>query len=161
MKGGPSKKIVVPHKIWAETWLGLRARGHGKTESAAIWGGKRDSSAETVEAVYFLDDLPGRVQFSGYHRVPEKALELLFNQLQRDRRVIVGDIHTHPGDWVDLSALDKNNPIEFRKGLHAIVLPTYALPEPSLSIAGVHEYKGGGRWRILSQRAKKKVITLI
>jgi hypothetical protein len=161
IRGAPSRKIVIPEKIWVQTWLGLRVRGRGKVESAAIWGGKRDALTETVEAVYFLDDLAGRVQFSGYHRVPEKALAQFFSQLQRDRRVIVGDIHTHPTRWVDLSDLDKDNPIEFRKGLYAIVLPSYAIPEPSLTLAGVHEYKGNGRWRALSQRAKRKLFTFV
>ena len=161
IRAAPSGKIILPESIWIQTWLGLRKRGHGKVESAAIWGGKRSGKTETVEAVYFLDDLPGHVQFSGYHRLPESDLATLFRQLQQDQRVIVGDIHTHPGRWVGLSGLDKANPIEFRQGLYALVLPSYAVPEPSLVQAGVHEYKGNGRWIMLSQRAKKKVINIV
>jgi len=157
----PSRKIVVPEEIWTQTWLGLRERGCGRVESAAVWGGRRDASTETVEAVYFLDDLVGRIQFSEYHRVSVKALANLFGQLQQDRRVIVGDIHTHPTCWVGLSELDEANPIEFRKGLFAIVLPSYAMCSPSLASAGVHEYKGDGRWLTLSQNAKKKFITFV
>jgi hypothetical protein len=154
--GAPSKTLLVPEKIWVQTWLGLRKRGRGKVESAAIWGGRREGSTEIVEAVYFLDDLAAHIQFSGYHKIPARALAELFNKLRQDRRVIVGDIHTHPSDWVGLSGLDKTNPIEFRKGIYAMVLPSYALPEPSLKSAGVHEYMGNGRWRELSQKAKKK-----
>jgi hypothetical protein len=159
--GEPKKTLVVPKKIWVETWLGLRKRGRGKVESAAIWGGKREGSKEIIEAVYFLDDLAGHIQFSGYHKIPETALAELFDKLHQDRRLIVGDIHTHPSDWVGLSGLDKANPIEFRKGICAVVLPSYAVSEPSLKSAGVHEYVGDGRWRELSQKAKKKYFKFI
>ena len=154
-----NKRIVVPNEVWVQTWLGLQKRGKGKVESAAVWGGKRDDLSEIVEAVYFLDDLVGRFQHRGYHFVPPEALAQLFAQLQRDRRVIVADIHTHPTGWVGLSALDKSHPIEFRPGLHAIVLPSYAQSTPSLSLAGVHEYEGGGKWRILTDKMKEAVFT--
>lgn len=158
IRAASDKKIVIPEELWMQTWLGLRARGLGKVESAAIWGGRRDSLTETVEAVYFLDDYIGRLQRSGYHRVSVGALAELFAQLQRDRRVIVGDVHTHPSDWVGLSALDQENPIEYRKGLYAVVLPSYGRPSPSLSLAGVHVYEGDGCWRMLPQRTKKRIF---
>ena len=161
IKGVPDKKLFVPEKIWTETWLGLRSRGRGEVESAAIWAGKREAATETAEAVYFLDDLAGHVQDSGYHRVPEEALAELFGRLQRDKRVIVADVHTHPSEWVGLSGLDKRNPIEFRKGLYALVLPSYAMPKPSLNPVGMHEYLGNGKWRTLSKRAKKKTLLII
>jgi hypothetical protein len=97
-----------------------------------------------VEAVYFLDDYAGGEQCRGYHRVPVEALTEFFATLQQQRQVIIADIHTHPGNWVGLSALDEDNPIEYRVGLPAIVLPSFALPRPSLSISGVHIYKGNG-----------------
>ncbi len=155
----PNRKIVISEELWLQTWLGLRARGSGKVESSAVWGGKRDDSTETVEAVYFLDDWDGGCQEAAYHCVSPEALEQLFRRLKEERKVLVGDIHSHPTEWVGLSPLDKANPIEFRKGLYAIVLPRYALPSPALSSAGVHEYAGNGRWRALSQKAKKELFT--
>ncbi len=155
------RRLIVPRELWDQTWLGLRSRGRGKVESAAIWGGKRDDVSETAEAVYFLDDLAGHFQHRGYHYVPPKALARLFAQLQRDGRVIVADIHTHPTAWVDLSELDKEHPIEFRPGLHALVLPSYAIPAPSLRLSGVHEYEGDGQWRTLSRKEKQAVIMFV
>jgi proteasome lid subunit RPN8/RPN11 len=161
IKAEPLRRVIIPEKIWAETWLGLRQRGGGMVESAAVWGGRREESNEIVEAVYYLDDLAGNIQRTGYHRVSTKALEKFFNQLHKDRRVIVGDVHTHPTHWVGLSEIDRDHPIEFRKGLYAVVLPSYAIPAPSLQSAGVHQYKGDGRWRMLRQSEKKKVFTFI
>lgn len=156
--GAPDKKIIIPENLWVETWLGLRVRGRGKVESAALWAGKRNASAETVEGVYFLDDFAGRVQDAAYHCVPPRALAEVFARLQQDRRVIVGDIHTHPTRWVGLSQLDQEHPIEFRKGLYAVVLPSFAMPSPSLDSTGVHEYLGDSEWRTLSRRAKKHLF---
>jgi hypothetical protein len=161
IRAAPGKSIVIPEKIWTETWLGLRQRGKGIVESAAVWGGRRDDTNEIVEAVYFLDDLADSIQRKGYHRVSTQALEKFFNQLHADRRVIVGDVHTHPTRWVGLSDIDKDHPVEFRKGLYAVVLPSYAIPAPSLESVGVHQYKGDGRWRSLAQREKKKVFAFI
>lgn len=151
----PVRRIVVSTKLWLDTWLGLRQRGGGRVESAAVWGGRRDVLGEVVEGVYFLDDLPGGLQRSAFHRVSSRATAELFSDLQRDRRLIVADIHTHPTGWVGLSGLDQANPIEFRNGLYALVLPSYGIPSPSLAIAGVHEYLGKGKWRELSQSQKR------
>jgi len=159
IKAVPNKKIVIPEKLWLETWLGLRMRGKGKVETAAVWGGKRNETEEVVEAVYFLDDYHGGVRFARYHKVSTEALEQLFNKLHRERRVIVGDIHTHPGPWVGLSDLDMENPIEFRRGLCAVVLPRFGLPEPSLDFAGVHLYEGDGEWRSLTQKEKQLIFS--
>jgi hypothetical protein len=163
MKVGPNKnkKIVISEKLWIDTWLGLRARGQGRVESAAIWGGKRDDTTEVVEAIYFLDDYADSVQFPGYHQVSTKSLATLFERLRQERRLIIGDVHTHPTSWVGLSKLDKEHPIEFRCGLYAIVLPSFALPSPSLSLAGVHVYEGDGQWRSLSQSSKELVFSFI
>ena len=153
--------ITISEELWINTWEGLRKRGRGAVESAAVWGGKRDHLSETVEKVYFLDDFSGGVQFAEYHRVSIEALERLFAQLRGEKRVIVGDIHTHPGDWVGLSEIDQANPIEFRKGLCAIVLPHFGLPTPSLSAVGVHIYQGEGRWETLSGELKASAVRIL
>lgn len=153
-----SRTIHVARTIWEETWDGLRRRGGGENESAAVWGGRRSDDAEHVKAVYFLDDYAGGERCAGYHRVPVSALTEFFATLHEQRQVIIADIHTHPGDWVGLSALDEENPIEYRVGLPAIVVPRFGLPRPSLSLCGVHIYKGNGRWQTLTGRRKKELF---
>jgi hypothetical protein len=136
----------------------LHERGNGIFESTAVWAGVRDGWVETIDTIYFLGDFVGRVQCRGYHSVPAKALELLFEKLQQGRRLIIGDVHTHPTDWVGLSRIDQANPIEFRRGVLAVVLPAFAKPEPSLESAGVHEYRGNGMWRTWSHAKKEQVF---
>lgn len=150
--------IHIPHEIWLRTWGGLRTRGAGIKESAAVWAGSRQNDLERVDGVYFLDDYAGGEQHRAYHRVPVEALARFFADLRRDRRVILADLHTHPGSWVGLSPLDKENPIEFRKGLPAIVLPCFAQGKPSFGNCGVHLYEGEGRWRRLAQCDKNRLF---
>jgi hypothetical protein len=157
----PKRKICVPASIWASTWNGLKIRGEGVTESAAVWAGYQSGNVERVNEVYFLDDYAGGVQRSGYHRVAVQALTQLFLTLQDRKQVIIADIHTHPTHWVGLSPLDEENPIEFRVGLPAIVLPRFAQPQPALSIAGVHIYKGEGKWRTLKGARKQQLFEFI
>lgn len=161
MKDAPRRTIVLPRRLWTETWLGLRERSCGKVESAAVWGGQRDDLSEVVHQVYFLDDLSGKIQLPGYHRVPESSLARLFELLKGNRHQIVGDIHTHPGPWVGLSSLDKRNPIEFRIGLFALVLPSFAIDEPSIEATGVHQYSGSGIWRTLAKEEKNVVFKFV
>jgi hypothetical protein len=158
MAAPDKRRVAVPSCIWNDTWIGLRLRGQGRKESAAVWAGCRHNNDERVEAVYFLDDYAGGEQCRGYHRVDVEALTEFFVTLQRQKQVIIADIHTHPTDWVGLSPLDESNPIEFRVGLPAIVLPSFAEPEPSWSISGVHIYRGNGRWRTLDQLQKEELF---
>jgi hypothetical protein len=157
--GAQNRKILIATSQWEMTWSGLRDRGHGNVESVAVWAGKRDGTTEIVEGIYFLNDFSGGLQHRGYHFVPPEALAKLFAQLQKDRRVLIADVHTHPTSWVGLSEIDKEHPIEFRPGIHEIVLPSFALPDPSLQAAGFHEYKGNGKWRTLSKKEKTILIT--
>src|SRR6266404_5755558 len=96
------RKMYVPTGTWAATWSGLRSRGAGGKESAAIWAGRRSDGLEHVDEVYFLDDYAGGEQRRGYHRVHVEALTEFFAALQRRRQVIIADILTHPTDWVVL-----------------------------------------------------------
>ncbi|MFN7138214.1 MAG: hypothetical protein ACK4UN_02625 [Limisphaerales bacterium] len=114
-----------------------------------------------MEALYFIDDIPGGFGEAGYHYTPTENLATLFSQLERDKRVIIADVHTHPGKWVGLSKIDMENPIEFRRGLPAIVLPHFAAGSPSLARCGVHEYLGRGEWRELSIRQKNKLFRFV
>jgi hypothetical protein len=161
MKNEQNRKILISAAHWNETWLGLRDRSTGGVESVAVWAGKRISAEETVQGVYFLDDCEDGIQHARYHQVSPETLAALFDRLRNDRRVIIGDVHTHPSRWVDLSDLDKENPIEFRRQVLAVVLPEYAKSNPSLASAGIHEYLGDGHWKTLSLVEKHQLITFI
>lgn len=154
------KPIVVARELWVETWVGLRNRGKGLRESACIWGGRREGDADSAQSVIFLDDLPGVHAGARYHQMSRPTIDALFRILRDRREMIVTDIHTHPGDWVDLSPTDAEHPIEFRRGLPALVIPYFAKSAPTTDGLGLHEYLGDGGWRMLSPGEVRDVLRI-
>jgi hypothetical protein len=154
------KPIKVTQQVWEETWFGLRARGMGKSEAACIWSGKRSPSGDIVHSVIFLDDLPGVHAGARYHRLSRLTIEALFKLLRDRHEMIVADIHTHPSDWVDLSPTDREHPIEFRRGLPAMIVPNFAKLAPSLNGLGLHEYVGDGAWRRLGPEEIRQILKI-
>ena len=152
--------IIVTQKLWAETWFGLRARGNGRREAACIWGGRRALGGDVVHSVTFLDDLPGVHAGARYHQLSRITIDALFKVLRTRQEMIVADIHTHPGEWVDLSLTDSAHPIEFRRGLPAMIIPNFAQFGPTLDGLGLHEYLGDGAWRRLSQGEIKHTLNI-
>jgi hypothetical protein len=143
------REVCISKADWQLTWQGLKLRGNRKLEAACIWGGRRRKNQEMVEGVYFIDDLLGVRRGRLYHRTSREATISLFETLRQRGHVIIADIHTHPRDWVDLSPTDAAHPIEYRKGLLALVLPFFATKKPDLLSVGIHEYVGSGEWRRL------------
>lgn len=139
--------LFVPSALWSATWNGLRVRGGGRREAACVWAGTRDGGVERACEVIFLDDLPGTVGRRLQHRTSRAAVAMLLQRARELGLVIVGDVHTHPSDWVDLSDVDRAHPIEYRVGLVALVLPEFAMGTPDIGLVGVHEYSGDGHWR--------------
>lgn len=140
-------RLFVPSRLWSATWEGLRVRGGGRRESACVWAGTRDGGVEHAREVIFLDDLPGTVGRQRQHRTSRAAVSALLQRARDLGLVIVGDVHTHPSDWVGLSEIDQAHPIEYRVGLVALVLPDFAMGAHDIRMVGVHEYAGEGRWR--------------
>ena len=112
-----------------------------------MWLGNHQGEREIATEVIFLDDLPGTVGRRLQHRTSREAVRILIDRARELGLTIVGDVHTHPGLWVDLSEVDRAHPIEYRIGLLALVLPAFAAGPPRLQGIGVHEYLGSGEWR--------------
>lgn len=153
--------IVVPLALWRSTWAGLRARGRGVRESACVWVGTRSGMLERARDVIFLDDLPGTMGHALQHRTSREAVAALLTRARELQLEIVADIHTHPSDWVDLSIVDQEHPIEYRIGLLALVFPNFAAGPTQLSRTGVHEYLGESRWKTLTGRAVHQRVTIV
>lgn len=155
-----SRRLEVPDQLWKDTWLGLAERGDARREAACVWAGTRSEQVERAEAVIFLDDLPGVVGRPYQHRTSRSAVSLMLATVRRMGLRIVGDLHTHPSSWVDMSIVDRAHPIEFRVGLIAIVIPHFAALPVDIASVGVHEYAGDGEWTTLeaSDVARRVVI---
>lgn len=143
-------KLFVTHNLWVSTWEGLQCRSAGQVESACVWLGPRSNTTQVALEAVFLDDLPGTIGRRLQHRTSRQAVAMLLEVARQKQLSIVADLHTHPSDWVDLSDVDQEHPIEYRVGLIALVLPSFAIGAPDLARTGVHEYLGNGKWSTLS-----------
>jgi proteasome lid subunit RPN8/RPN11 len=130
----------------------LQRRSADENEAACVWLGTRSSDLERALEVVFLDDLPGTVGRRLQHRTSRQAVDMMLEFARTKRMSIVGDLHTHPSEWVDLSEVDRVHPIEYRVGLLALVLPSCAQGLPDLTRTGVHEYIGAGNWKMFNPR---------
>lgn len=153
-------RLNIPASLWTRTWVGLRERGGGQRESAAVWTGTRDDAGETAMDVVFLDDFPGVRAHALQHCVPRSASAALFRELRARGHVLVGDVHTHPGSWVDLSPTDQEHPIEYRVGLVAVVIPHFARGAPRTDTIGIHVYRGSGAWDTPEGAARDATLML-
>ena len=154
------RRLIVPRGLWLETWDGLRARGQGEREAACVWGGTRSGHVERAEHVAFIDDHgPVNAHKLSHVAFPDTVYRCL-EHLRERRLVVVADVHTHPELWVGLSPADAANPIEFRVGLLAFVLPRFALGAPALNVTGVHEYVGDRRWRRIGEHEVARRISI-
>lgn len=153
-------KLFVSQKLWVSTWEGLQLRSAGQVEAACVWLGTRTDTAQVAVEVVFLDDLPGTIGRRLQHRTSRQAVAMLLEIAREKQLSIVADLHTHPSDWIDLSEVDQEHPIEYRRGLIALVLPRFALGLPDLARTGVHEYIGNGQWSTLSIEERNERIVL-
>jgi hypothetical protein len=61
--------------------------------------------------------------------------------------MVVGDVHTHCGDWVEQSDIDARNPMVAAEGHVALVVPRFAAHRIQPADVGVHRYGGPTGWQ--------------
>jgi proteasome lid subunit RPN8/RPN11 len=121
----------------------LGRRGRGERESGAFLLGDRDGDRRTVSRVVYFDDLDpdcltGAISFNGL------AYSGLWDICDVEAKVVVGDVHTHPGRDVRQSSIDAANPMLAQEGQVALIVPDYASHAVVAKEVAVHRYDGEG-----------------
>lgn len=153
-------KIHIPKVLWNLTWNGLKERSSGEVEALCIWAGKRDGNGSRVQEVMFLDSINGVEAYPLFHRISREATAEIFKYLSSKKLQIIADVHTHPDEWVGLSKIDREHPLEYRVGFTSLVLPHFGDVEPSISGLGMHRYLGNLKWHELTIEEKKQFLNL-
>lgn len=128
---------------WDAMLAELGHRGGGIREAGAFLLADSDGEPRTVTRVVYLDDLDprcltGGIEFDGL------AYSKLWDLCERERRRVVGDVHTHPGRVVRQSRIDAANPMIARRGHIAVIVPEFATKRVRAKSVGVHRYDGAG-----------------
>jgi proteasome lid subunit RPN8/RPN11 len=130
---------------WRSLVLELGKRGRGEREAGAFLLADRHGDRRRVARVVYLDDLDPNCLQGGIH-VDGRAYSRLWDICEAEARVVVGDVHTHPDDFVDQSSIDAENPMVAQAGHVAIIIPHLATRAVTPRKVGVHRYDGPGGW---------------
>lgn len=135
--------LIIGHRLHRHLLAELARRGDGRRESGAFLLGPAES--RRITAVAYYDDLDATSLTGGieFHAVGYTRL----NELCRSRSLhALADIHTHPGEYTQQSAIDAKNPMVSIPGHVALIAPDYASGPKRLRRLSAHTYLGNGRW---------------
>lgn len=136
---------------------GLRDRSAGVRESGAIWvGDLTEQSAIAKEVLFFHQLCDDRGEALSLELSEEAKFELYRDLSERGLK-LVGMIHTHPKDWVELSYIDKKNQLCSRIGFWSVVLPWYGARPWNFAEVGIHIRANGGWYQFSPSEAEVRI----
>lgn len=131
---------------------------HGKLgcEGLALWLGYEQNNDTYISHVIELSG-PGFKTSPLHMSLSLSAMASLTKLAEHNNLFLAGQIHSHPGTFVDLSEIDKRMGIRIPNYL-SLVCPHYAqVPSTTLNECGVHIF-GANRYRKLTSNEVKGLI---
>jgi hypothetical protein len=135
----------------------LHRRGEERRESGGFLLGRRDGDSRLVTRVVYLDDIDPECLVGSIHLHGE-AYGKLWDICDEAGLRVLGDIHTHPGDWVGQSPTDQENPMVARNGHIALIAPNFGSGDIKATHVGVHQYRGDDGWRTHFGREARRLL---
>jgi proteasome lid subunit RPN8/RPN11 len=149
---------VIPQRLFRLTLARLAQRSAGWRESAAIWIGNLNADDAIASEVLFHHELCDDRGSPFSMELTERAKFDLYRRLAAGGKKLVGMIHTHPEEWVELSPIDQENQICSRIGFWSLVVPWYGRPPWDLETMGVHVRADSGWHQYLGAEISGRVI---
>ncbi|MCW2690811.1 MAG: hypothetical protein JWR37_5701 [Mycobacterium sp.] len=154
---GRQSLLRMRKRDWNAMITELGHRGLGTRESGAFLLADRGGKPRTITRVVYLDDLDpncltGAIEFDGL------AYSKLWDLLDAEQRIVIADVHTHPGLGVHQSAIDAANPMIARRGHVALIVPGFATNKVTAAHVGVHRYDGDGWQTWTGQDAARRLF---
>lgn len=142
---GPPPEILCNSRIWREGVVELKRRTYGWRESGAFLLGSSDKVRQ-IEEFIFYDDIDPMALKTGIVIIDGRRLGDLWAHCRKTGRVVVADVHVHPGGFGQ-SASDRANPVIAEIGHIAVIIPHFATRDTEPGGIGVYEYLGSRQWR--------------
>lgn len=145
----PIERWTIPGNLLQESIAAMAADGKRGNEGIVLWLG--GVSGEEVTITHLVT-LPERWvhKTPRYLEVAPEALSALIDVAEPIEVSLVGQIHSHPGTYVDLSIPDRRYGISAPYYL-SVVAPHYAQwPQTQWADCGVHQFVPGDGFRRLS-----------
>lgn len=147
---------LLPEDLFQESINIMRPHGAVGNEGLALWMGKVNNSI--IEITHLVEVAgPGFKTSPLYMGLSMRAMARLTDLADQLDRYLVGQIHSHPGTFVDLSDLDKAHGIRVPNYL-SIVCPYYAQRSSTiLGDCGMHVFEGGNYRRMNTAMAAHRI----
>lgn len=140
-----SSRLEISVALWAGLMADLCRRGGGRRESGAFLLGSMAGDIRRVESWVPYDELDPDALKAGYVCLATAAFTRLWATCAEVGKVVVADVHTHPGGPRQ-SVSDRANPMISRAGHVALIVPRYARGQVSPLDLGVNVYLGDKQW---------------
>jgi proteasome lid subunit RPN8/RPN11 len=151
--------ITIHQKVWEELWAELKHRGRGIRESGAFLLARHAEPTDIADVVYF-DDLDPDCLVGGIHFHAD-GYSKLWDHCDSTSSTVVADVHTHPGNGIGQSKIDRDNPMIDRIGHVAFIFPNFAIGPENFKRTGVYLHEGPNRWKSLHDRDRDQAIRIV
>ena len=149
---------LLPEDLLNKSIEIMRSHGALGNEGLALWLGKANG---TVIQITHLVEVtgPGFKTSPLYMGLSMRAMAKLTDLADQLDRYLAGQIHSHPGTFIELSELDKAHGIRAPNYL-SVVCPHYAQhPKTTLGECGIHVFEGHN-YKRMSQAVSEQRIKI-
>ncbi len=147
---------LLPEDLLQQSINVMRPHGARGNEGLALWLGKANGAEIQVTHIVEVTG-PGFNTSPLHMKLSMRAMSKLTDLSEQLDRYLVGQIHSHPRTFTDLSELDKNQGIRVPNYL-SVVCPHYAQRQgTTLGECGIHVFEGREYIKINSTAAKRRI----
>jgi len=153
--------LEIPTALYRALISDLGTSGAGVKEAGAFLLGDSVGSGVRKVKSYLMYDVVAPVSSRAHNYVALTAEEMAraWDHCYRTGLHVVADVHTHPG-WPQQRDSDRAHPIVSVAGHVALIVPFFALRQPTPADLGVHRFLGEGRWLSMFESQAEAALRL-
>lgn len=149
----------IPKTLLGESIAIMRPHGAKSNEGLALWFGTSDGYRSTITHLVEVVG-PGFLTTPLYMSLSLRAMVTLTNLAEKLDAILIGQIHSHPERFLDLSDLDKKQGIR-SQGYLSVVCPHYAQRDlRGFNDCGVHVFENHHYRRLASEEISRRLSAL-
>ena len=153
----PIERWNMPANVLSDSIAAMADDGKRGNEGIVLWLGQITGHEATITHLVTLPEYWTR-KYPDYLEVSAEALNVLADVAETLDVSLVGQIHSHPGTYIDLSIPDRRFGISAPYYL-SVVAPHYAQrPDTSWVDCGLHQFRSGmGFCRLSSAETNRRL----
>ncbi|MEN3236377.1 Mov34/MPN/PAD-1 family protein [Methylobacterium ajmalii] len=151
--------IAIPRRCAEVAQEHLRAVGRAGHEGLALWIGRQDGPRFRVEETLIPQQRHVRTEDGVCVCIGPDELHRINVRLFRERLVLVGQIHSHPGRAYH-SSTDDAFAVATTVGSISLVVPDFAVRPFALAEVAAYRLDARARWSALSKADLARLVTI-